>query len=136
MLKQLSVKMKDQPGELAKFTKMLNENNISITSITVSQIPGLVLFLLDKPNECTKLLEAENYEFSIKDVIAALLPDNPTSSEEIQKAAQVLGDNGVNIDFLYNTYINKTNYLVLHLSDNEKGKDVLKSAGIYLAETI
>ena len=136
MLKQLSVKMKDQPGELAKFTKMLNENNISIKSITVSQIPGLVLFLLDKPDEAIKLLEEKDYEFSVRDIIAALLPDNPTSSEEIQKVAEVLGDNGVNIDFLYNSYINKTNYLILHLSDSVKGKDALKNAGIYLAETI
>ncbi len=136
MLKQLSVKMKDQPGELAKFTKILNENLIFIKSITVSQIPGLVLFLLDKPNDAIKLLEEKDYEFSVNDVIAVLLPDNPTSSEEIQKVAQVLGDNGINVDFLYNTYINKTNYLVLHLSDNHKGKDVLKSAGIYLSETL
>jgi hypothetical protein len=136
MLKQLSVKMKDQPGELAKFTKMLNDSYIFIRSITVSQIPGLVLFLLDKPNDAIKLLKEKDYEFSVKDVIAALLPDNPTSSEEIQKIAQVLGDNGVNIDFLYNSYINKTNYLVLHVSDNDKAKDVLKKSGIYLDETI
>jgi hypothetical protein len=72
MLQQLSVKMKDQPGELAKFTKMLNENNISIKSITVSQIPGLVLFLLDKPNDAVKLLKERDYEFSVKDVIQYL----------------------------------------------------------------
>ena len=104
--------------------------------LEILQIVWVCLFLLDKPDEAIKLLEEKDYEFSVRDIIAALLPDNPTSSEEIQKVAEVLGDNGVNIDFLYNSYINKTNYLILHLSDSVKGKDALKNAGIYLAETI
>lgn len=134
MLTQISVKMPDRPGMLAEFTKMLNENNIIIRSITVSQIPGLVLFLVNKPDECLKLLTEKGFEYSTKEVIAALLPDNPSSSEEIQKVAQVLGDNNVNIDFLYSTFVKKNFLIILHVSDVEKTKEILKNKGIYLYE--
>ena len=131
---QLAIKMKDQPGELAKFTKMLNDNNININSITVSQIPGLVLFIVDKTKECIDLLNEGNYEFSKKEIICVLLPNNPTSSEEIEKVAKVLGDNDVNIDFLYTSFLKKSPLMVLHVSDVEKAKEVLKSSGLYLFE--
>ena len=134
MLTQISVKMPDRPGMLAEFTKMLNENNIIIRSITVSQIPGLVLFLVNKPEECLKLLTEKGFEYSTKEVIAALLPDNPSSSEEIQKVAQVLGDNNVNIDFLYSTFVKKNFLIILHVSDVDKTKEILKNKGIYLYE--
>ncbi len=134
MLTQISVQMPDRPGMLATFTKMLNENNIVIQSITVSQIPGLVLFIVNKSDEFIKILEEKNYDYSTKEVIAVLLPDNPSSSEEIQKVAQVLGDNNVNIDFLYSTFLKKGPVLIIHVSDNDKAKEVLKSKRIYLYE--
>lgn len=134
MLTQISVKMPDRPGMLAMFTKMLNENNIVIQSITVSQIPGLVLFIVNKPDKFIKILEEKNYDYSTKEVIAVLLPDNPSSSEEIQKVAQVLGDNNVNIDFLYSTFLKKGPMLIIHVSDTDKAKKVLKSKRIYLYE--
>ena len=70
----------------------------------------------------------------MKEVIAVLLPDNPTSSEQIQKVAQILGDNNINIDFLYSTFISKGPVLIIHVSDNNKAGDVLKANGMYLYE--
>lgn len=131
---QIAVTLKDRPGELANFTKMLNDANININSITVSQIPGLVLFIVDKTNEFIRLLNERNYEFSKKEITCVLLPNNPTSSEEIEKVAKVLGDNEVNIDFLYTTFLKKSPLLVIHLSDIEKGTEVLKKSGLYLFE--
>jgi len=131
---QIAVRMVDEPGELAKFTKMLNDNSININSITVSQIPGLVLFIVDKTKECIDLLNEKNYEFSKKEIICVLLPNNPTSSEEIEKVAKVLGDNEVNIDFLYTSFLKKSPLMVLHVSNIEKAQEVLKSSGLYLFE--
>ena len=134
MLMNFSVKLPDRPGMLAAFVKMLNDNNIIIESITVSQIPGLVLFIVNKPDDLKKILDGKNYDYSMKDVIAVLLPDNPTSSEQIQKVAQVLGDNNINIDFLYSTFIKKGPVLIIHVSDNNKAAEVLKTNGMYLYE--
>ncbi|MFX0070087.1 MAG: hypothetical protein ACFFAO_03265 [Candidatus Hermodarchaeota archaeon] len=131
-LTQISVQLVDKPGELLKFTKMLHNNNITIISITVSQVPGLCLFIVDKTEDCIKLLKQQNYDISSKEVIGVLLPHNPSSSEEIEKVAEILGENEVNIDFLYSTFVKKTNILVIHISDIEKASQALKSKGVYL----
>ena len=133
VLTQISVHLIDRPGELVKFTKMLHDNNISIRSITVSQVPGLCLFIVDKSEECMNLLKQKDYEItSSKDVIGVLLPHNPSSSEEIEKVAKILADNEVNIDFLYSSFIKKTNVLIIHVSDVDKASQALKAKGVYL----
>jgi hypothetical protein len=119
---------------LKEFTKMLSDNNIIIISITVSQIPGLVLFIVNKPDDLKKVLDEEKYDYSMKDVIAVLLPDNPTSSEQIQKVSQVLGDNNINIDFLYSTFVKKGPVLIIMTPDNKKAGEFLKANGMYLYE--
>lgn len=132
VLTQISVKLVDRPGELVKFTKMLHENNISILSITVSQVPGLCLFIVDKSEECITLLKQKNYNITSKDVIGVLLPHNPSSSEEIEKVAEILAENDVNIDFLYSSFIKKTNVLIIHVNDVDKASQALKAKGVYL----
>jgi len=132
VLTQISVTLVDKPGELVKFTKMLHDNNISILSITVSQVPGLCLFILDKTEEALNLLKQRNYDVSSNDVIGVLLPHNPSSSEEIEKVAEILAENSVNIDFLYSSFIKKTNVLIIHVSDVEKASEALKAKGVYL----
>lgn len=133
---QISVKMTDEPGELVKFTNLLHNNDISIKSITVSQIPGLVLFIVDKPGRAIDLLKEQDYEFSKKKVIAVPLPDNPTSCQEIEKVAEILGSNQVNIDFLYTSFIKNSPMLIIHVSDNETAKKALKDKGMYVLEKL
>ena len=111
---------------------MLHDNKISIMSITVSQVPGLCLFIVDKSEECINLVKERNYDITSKDVIGVLLPHNPSSSEEIEKVAEILAANDVNIDFLYSSFIKKTNVLIIHVSDVDKASQALKSKGVYL----
>jgi len=131
-LTQISVQLPDSPGELVGFCQMLHNNKFKILSITVSQIPGLCLFIIDRPEECISILKNKNYDADIKEVIGVLLPHNPSSSVEIEKVAKILGDNEVNIDFLYSSFIKKTNVMIIHVSDIEKAKKALLSNGVYL----
>lgn len=131
-LTQISVRLPDRPGELLKFTQMLHNNNIKIRSITVSQIPGLCLFIVDRPEECIGILKNKNYDADSKDVVGVLLPHNPSSSVEIEKVAKILADNEVNIDFLYSSFIKKTNVMIIHVSDIDKAREALTSNGVYL----
>ena len=131
-LTQISVRLPDRPGELVSFTQMLHNNNFKILSITVSQIPGLCLFIIDRAEECISLLEQKNYDVDFKEVIGVLLPHNPSSSDEIEKVSKILADNEINIDFLYSSFIKKTNVMIIHASDIEKAKKALISNGVYL----
>ncbi len=133
VLTQISVKLPDKPGELLRFTKMLNENNIEIRSITVSGT-GVCLFIVNKTNDCVKLLKTKKYDSSTAEIVAALLPNDKSGSEVIEKVAKVLGENSINIDFLYSTFVKKSNYLIIHVSDAKKGREVLKAAKVYVHE--
>lgn len=131
-LTQISVRLPDRPGVLVKFTQMLHKNNFKIRSITVSQIPGLCLFIVDRPEECISILKNKDYDVESKEVVGVLLPHNPSSSVEIEKVAKILADNEINIDFLYSSFIKKTNVMVIHVSDIEKADQALTSNGVYL----
>ena len=131
-LTQISVRLPDKPGELVKFCQMLHNNNFKILSITVSQIPGLCLFIVDRPEKFKNILKNKDYDVDFKEVIGVLLPHNPSSSVEIEKVAKILADNEINIDFLYSSFIKKTNVMIIHVSDTKKASEALISNGVYL----
>lgn len=54
MFKQISIYLKNVPGQLAQFATLLTENDIEIRAITVAENEeyGLILLLVDKPDKC------------------------------------------------------------------------------------
>jgi hypothetical protein len=115
---------------LAKFLNILIESDIEIRALTVAENKefGLLLFLVDKSDECIKLLEKNNYDVSITEVIAVkmILSNN---TKELREIAKILGENEVNIEYLYSALIKNESYLILRLDNNKKGKEVLKTKG-------
>lgn len=126
----ISVFLPNKPGMLAKFLNILIESDIEIRALTVAENKefGLLLFLVDKPDECIKLLEKNNYDVSITEVIAVkmILSNN---TKELREIAKILGENEVNIEYLYSALIKNESYLILRLNNNKKGKEVLKTKG-------
>ncbi|MFX1375071.1 MAG: hypothetical protein ACFFA0_04610 [Promethearchaeota archaeon] len=114
---QLSVFLEDRPGVLAKFVKLLMDNKIFIRALTVAKTSeyGLLLLLVDKPEECINLLEEENYLLSTTDVIAIRLNDNPKALYQIPKT---LGDNKINIDYCYSTLVKEDSMLIVRVEDD------------------
>ncbi len=114
---QLSVFLEDQAGELANFIKLLMENKIFIRALTVAKTSeyGLLLILVDKTEKCIDLLEENNYMYSISDVIAVKMNNNPNALYEIPKT---LGDNKINIDYCYSTLVKEKTMLILRVKDS------------------
>ena len=127
---QLSVFLEDQAGELANFIKLLMENKIFIRALTVAKTSeyGLLLILVDKTEKCIDLLEENNYMYSISDVIAVKMNNNPNALYEIPKT---LGDNKINIDYCYSTLVKEKTMLILRVKDStiELAIKILKHKG-------
>lgn len=119
---QLSVFLEDRPGVLAKFIKLLMDNKIFIRALTVAKTSeyGLLLLLVDKPEECMTLLEEKDYLLSTTEVIAIKLNDNPNALYQIPKT---LGDNEINIDYCYSTLVKDNSMLIVRVED-----DIIESA--------
>ena len=129
MLKQISVFLDNTPGLLAKFTKILLDNNIDLRALSVSETAdfGILRILVDKTDECVKVLKENNYLTTLMDVIAVEIPDKPGALHEV---AKILGDNNINIEYLYSTLIKETAMIVLRVDNNEKTVGILKNNGI------
>jgi hypothetical protein len=124
---QLSVFLEDRPGVLAKFIKLLMDNKIFIRAMTVAKTSeyGLLLLLVDKPEECINLLEGEDYLLSTTDVIAIRLNDKPNALYLIPKT---LGDNKINIDYCYSTIVKDDSMLIVRVEEDtiEEAKLILQ----------
>ncbi|MFW9940275.1 MAG: hypothetical protein ACFFFT_04490 [Candidatus Thorarchaeota archaeon] len=114
---QLSVFLEDKPGVLAKFIKLLMDNKIFVRALTVAKTSeyGLLLVLVDKPEQCIILLEKEDYLLSTTEVIAIKLNDNPNALYQIPKT---LGDNNINIDYCYSTLVKDDSMLIVRVEDD------------------
>lgn len=138
MFHQISVWLPNKPGILSKFIDALIEKNIEIRAITVAENEeyGLILLLVDKPMELYAMLEDADYPVSITDVIAVKLKsgNNTNNTNNIKEISQILGDNRVNIDFLYSTLVKDEPLIILKVDDSEKAKEALKEDGFLLEE--
>ena len=136
-LKQISVFLPNKPGTLSNFFEFLMENKIYIRSITVAETEdyGLLLLLVKPFEKCVKLLEDNDYMHSVTEVIAVRLTDNIS---QLYNIAKTLGDNKVNIEYLY-TFAEKSSnaniVVVLRLDDNENGIKVLNQNGFKVVES-
>ncbi|MFX0070091.1 MAG: ACT domain-containing protein [Candidatus Hermodarchaeota archaeon] len=133
MLKQISVFLPNQPGILAKFTEILMTKNINMRAISVAETAdyGILRILVDKVNECVDVLKENNFLVSTTDVIAVDIPDTPGALHEI---AKTLGDNNINIEYLYSTLVKNEAIIVLRIDNINKAIEVLKDKGVKLIE--
>ena len=92
---------------------------------------GILRILVDKVDECVKILKDNNYLVSTTDVIAVDIPDKPGALHEITK---ILGDNNINIEYLYSTLIKEEAIIVLRIDNLNKAVEVLRGKGVKLIE--
>ena len=133
-IKQISVFLPNKPGILAKFSKLLLENNIDMRAMTVAETAdkGLLRMVVDKTDEAVELLKNYNYLVSVADVIAVEVPAQAGGLYEI---ADMLGENDVNIEYIYSSTILKPEaIIVLSVDNTEKAIEIFKGKGINLVE--
>ena len=135
MFSQISVWLPNKPGVLSKFIDTLVDNNFEVRAITIAENEeyGLMLLLVDKPMELYALLEEADYPVSITDVIAVKLKSE-NNTIGIKEISHILGENHINIDFLYSTLVRDEPLIILKVDNNEKAREVLKKDGFLLEE--
>lgn len=133
MLSQLSVYLPNKPGQLADFFELLMDNQVYIYSLTVAEADdyGLILMMVEDTEKCLELMEEKEVIYSITEVIAMKLEEN---IGDLYKISKMLGENEVNIEYIYSTILHGENITVLRLSNNIKGMELLKDHGYSLLE--
>lgn len=133
IVKQISVFLENKPGELAKFTDVLDRNKIDMHALSVADTPdfGIVRLIVDNSDLTAKTLKEAGYILSITPVLAVELPDVPGG---LNKVLQILDKNGVNVDYTYafTSRKSKTAYMVFRVADNSAAIKVLAEANVKL----
>ena len=133
-IRQVSVFLPNKPGILAKFSKLLLENDINMRAMTVAETAdkGLLRMVVDKTDEAVELLKNYNYLVSVEDVIAVEVPDKPGGLYEI---ADMLGDADLNIEYIYSSTVLKPEaIIVLKVDNTERAIELFKNKGINLVK--
>ena len=126
MIKQLSIFVRNSPGELEKILKILADNDIQIRATTVAETAdyGIFRVIVNDPDKAYDLLHKKNVMVGETDVFCIEMSDKPGGLLEI---ANILGANGVNIEYLY-AFVSKGEKAVLVIQVEESHYDQAEKA--------
>ena len=126
-VKQISVFLENKPGRLGDFTDILSRNHIDMRALSLAEAEdfGIVRIIVDDVYNASTVLKDEGYVFSITKVLAVAIPDEPGG---LAKVIRTLGDNGVNVEYMYAFTTRKKGlaYMILRVEDNQKAIEVLQ----------
>ena len=130
-VKHISVFLENKPGQLAEFTKLLEKNEIDMRAMSLADAEdfGILRIIVDDSYKTVCVLKDAGYVCSITPVLAVEIPDKPGS---LVKVLDILGENGINLEYTYAFITRKKDvaYMILRVTDNEKAGDVLSKNGI------
>lgn len=130
-VKQLSVFLENKPGQLADFTKVLYDHGINMRAMCLADAKdfGILRIIVDDSYDAACFLKEAGYVFSITPVLAVAIEDKPGS---LMKILELLGANGVNLEYTYAFTSRKEDlaYMILRVHDNEKAIEVLTKNGL------
>lgn len=129
-VKQISVFLENTPGKLAELTDVLSQNHIDMRALSLAEAAdfGIVRMIVDDVYEASTVLKDADYIISITKVLAVEMPDEPGA---LSKTIRVLGENGINIEYMYAFTTQKKGvaYMIFRVQDNQKAIEVLKKSG-------
>lgn len=132
-VKQISVFLENKPGQLKEFTQLLDNNEINMHAMSLADAEdfGILRLIVDDSYKTACVLKDAGYVFSITKVLAVEIPDKPGS---LVKVLDILGKNGVNLEYTYAFITRKIDlaYMIFRVPDNEKAIEVLNKNGIKL----
>ena len=130
-VRQISVFLENKAGRLSDFTKVLGDNNVDISALSIADTAhfGILRLIVNNPDLAETVLKKNGYTVSISNVIAIAIDDNPGA---LAKALEVLTDEDITIEYIY-AFTGKTEnkaLVVLKVEDIEKATELLRSRNI------
>ena len=125
-INQISVFLENKPGQLAEFTRLLEQNQIDMRALSIAETQdfGILRLIVDDPYDTVNVAKDAGYICAVTPVLAIEIPDKPGS---LVKMLTALTDGGINIEYTYAFTARKKDmaYMVLRVNDSEKAVKVL-----------
>ncbi len=133
-VKQISIEMPDQPGQLSKISEMMGDAGVNILALFVSTTTpggvGLMRFVPDNPEKALHVLSSQGLEAKEEEVIAA---ETPHHAGGLLAVLNPLKRAEVNVHYLYPCIqTGDATILILGVDDLNQAIEALKRDWIRL----
>lgn len=130
-VRQISVFMDNKPNQLTKVVKILKESEINMRALTVADTKdfGILRIIVNDTDKAVEKLRAADYAVAVTEILAISIPDSPG---QLSRVLDILGGEGVNIEYLY-AFIgtsDKSVSFVIRVDDNDHAAKALTNGGI------
>ena len=132
-IKQLTVYVPNQQGEMAAVTDKLAQNNINLRALAIAETEaiGILRIIVNDIEAAQKTLTDAGYMVKVVEVVGVKIGDAPG---KLTSALTVLDKADINVEYLYAFMARTENhaYVVLRVEDNAKAEAELEKAGFHL----
>ncbi len=130
-VKQISVFVENKKGRLAEITKLLAENDIDISALSIADTTdfGILRLIVNKPEEAQKALKENGFAVKETKVIAIGVEDKPGG---LAVALKALDDAQIGIEYMY-AFVGKNDneaLVILRVEEQQKAVEVLGGCGV------
>jgi hypothetical protein len=119
--KEFTIQLDDRPGTLAKCCRAFAERRINILAFEAFSREGqsIIRLVVDDPTSAKSALDAQQIYCTEAEVVQVALPHR---SGELFRAASLLGEAGININYAYCGMEPRTNSPLVIFGVKEVGK--------------
>lgn len=126
IIKQLSVFLQNELGRLEEATKVLSDNSINISALSIAETEGygILRMIVSNTEKAAAALKENGFSVKITDVLRVDAPDVPG---EVHSIINKLSNAGIDIAYIYGYSSNGIAPLIIKVSDPEKAEQVIEN---------
>lgn len=130
-IRQISIYLQNQPGQLSAICRTLAEADINIATLSLADTNdfGIVRMIVDDHEKAREVLIEHGHAVNVREIVAVCVPDRPGGMAEVM---DVLEKSGANVEYSYAFAFHKGEkaVLVFRFSDTELAEKALATAGL------
>lgn len=132
-LKQLSVIVNNEKGQLAKVTRILADAGINLRAMSIADTEhfGILRLIVSDTEKAREALKNAGCLTQITEVVGVKIGDRPGA---LSDTLEILNRAEINLEYLYAfcARTEKHAYMVLRVADIEAAEKILEGAGMHL----
>ena len=125
MIEQVTVFLQNEKGRLMELTKVLADNDINISALSVAENAeyGVMRLIVSDTDKAINVLKEADFSAKKTNVILVNTPDVPGALAGILTK---WADEGINVSYMYGYSSGDISNLILKVSDPEKAVSILE----------
>jgi hypothetical protein len=131
IIKQLTVFLENKSGRLSEVTRVLGENDINISALSIADTSeyGLLRLIVSDGEKATDLLKRNGFSVNLTDVICLNVKHTPGT---LYEAVKTLSEGGIDIEYMYAYAVGDHAAVIMKVSDAKEAIYILTQNNIDL----